>query len=234
MKMRGTWVNVLKFAGVSVLVSSLWFLATSRSPEKRVHQAGAGQSPITASEGSRLPRQKTDHRLIEAYGKLPLSFEENVGQTAQEVRYVPTALVRTFLNTSGSGARLARSCSHDLSPLHRFKTMRALREASRARTMTAVRMRIEGANPAAQISGMDQLLKRTNYFIGSDPEKWHTDVPSYARVKYAGIYPGVDLVFYGNQRRLEYDFVVAPGTDPKVNRTESERRAENADNRVAI
>src|SRR4029077_5088043 len=102
----------------------------------------------------------------------------------------------------------------DLSPRHRFKTMRALREAARAQTMSAVRMRLEGANPDVKISGMDKLLKKTNYFIGSDPKKWRTNVPSYARVKYAEIYPGVDLVFYGNQRRLEYDFVVAPGADP--------------------
>jgi hypothetical protein len=77
-------------------------------------------------------------------------------------------------------------------------------------------MRLEGANPDARIAGMDKLPGRTNYFIGNDPSKWHTDVPSYAQVRYSSIYPGVDLVFYGNQRRLEYDFVVAPGADPKA------------------
>lgn len=223
MKTRGTWVNVLKFAGVGVLVSSLWFLATSRSPEKRVHQAGAGQSPITASEGSRLAQSKADHVLIEAYGKLPLSFEENVGQTAQEVRYVSHGSgYELFLTPKEAVLALRAPVSHDLSPLHRFKTMRALREASRARTMTALRMRFEGANPAAQIRGTDELLKKTNYFIGSDPRKWHASVPSYARVKYSGIYPGVDVVFYGNQRQLEYDFVVAPGVDPKAIRLDLE------------
>jgi hypothetical protein len=55
-----------------------------------------------------------------------------------------------------------------------------------------------------------------NYFIGNDPKKWHTDVPAYAKVKYTSVYPGIDLVFYGNQRELEYDFVVAPGADPKA------------------
>ena len=77
-------------------------------------------------------------------------------------------------------------------------------------------MRLEGANLTAQIAGGDLLPGKVNYFIGSDPKNWRTDVPSYARVKYAGIYPGVDLVFYGNQHRLEYDFVVAPGADPKA------------------
>ena len=82
--------------------------------------------------------------------------------------------------------------------------------------MSVLRMRLEGANLAAQITGGDLLPGKVNYFIGNNPKDWRTDVPSYARVKYEGIYPGVDLVFYGNQRRLEYDFVVAPGADPRA------------------
>jgi len=107
----------------------------------------------------------------------------------------------------------------DLSPRNRFATLRALRDARQARRATTtafVRMHLEGANPEAQIVGTDQLPGKVNYFFGNDPKKWHTDVPSFARVKYVGIYPGVDLVFYGTQRRLEYDFVVAPGADPNV------------------
>ncbi len=77
-------------------------------------------------------------------------------------------------------------------------------------------MQLEGANPSPDIAGVDGLPARVNYFIGNDPKKWHTDVPAFSRVKYAGVYPGVDLVFYGNQRRLEYDFIVAPGADPKA------------------
>src|SRR5258708_5089069 len=57
---------------------------------------------------------------------------------------------------------------------------------------------------------------RVNYFVGNDPKKWRTDVPAYSRVKYNGLYPGVDLIFYGNGRRLEYDFVVSPGADPSA------------------
>ena len=65
----------------------------------------------------------------------------------------------------------------------------------------------------AAIAGVNRLPTKVNYFIGNDPKKWHTDVPSYSQVKYQGVYPGVDLLFYGNQRRLEYDFIVAPGAD---------------------
>ncbi|MGB2897672.1 MAG: choice-of-anchor D domain-containing protein, partial [Candidatus Acidiferrum sp.] len=172
-------------------------------------------SVVAAREASGSAGRNQDSKWLEAYGKLPLSFEENVGQTAQEVRYVSHgAGYELFLTPQEAVLSLRDPATYDLSPRHRFKTMRALREASRARMMTAVRMRFEGANPAAQISATDRLLKKTNYFVGGDPKKWHANVPSYARVKYAEIYPGVDLVFYGNQRRLEYDFVVAPGADP--------------------
>jgi sugar lactone lactonase YvrE len=79
-----------------------------------------------------------------------------------------------------------------------------------------VRLKLVGANPEAQAVGLDPLPGKSNYFIGNDPKKWRTNVPNYARVKYQEIYPGIDLVYYGNQQQLEYDFVVAPGADPSV------------------
>ena len=63
---------------------------------------------------------------------------------------------------------------------------------------------------------MPSLPGKGNYFIGNDPKKWHAEVPTYAKVKYAKVYPAVDLIYYGNQQQLEYDFVVAPGVDPDV------------------
>jgi len=78
-----------------------------------------------------------------------------------------------------------------------------------------VRMELAGASPALRVEGGDKLPGIANYFIGNDPAKWHSNVPTYAKVKYSGVYPGVDLVYYGNQRHLEYDFVVTPGADPK-------------------
>ena len=80
-------------------------------------------------------------------------------------------------------------------------------------------MRLDGANANASVSGVDRMPTKVNYFIGNDPKKWHTDVPAYSQVKYQGIYPGVDLLFYGNQRHLEYDFLVAPGADAKQSRS---------------
>jgi hypothetical protein len=71
------------------------------------------------------------------------------------------------------------------------------------------------ANPTAKVTGTDELPGKSNYLIGNDPNKWRTNVPTYGRVRYENVYPGVDLVYYGKQDgQLEYDFVVAPGADP--------------------
>jgi hypothetical protein len=75
-------------------------------------------------------------------------------------------------------------------------------------------MSLAGANPQAKVSGLDELPGKSNYFIGNDPRKWRTNVPTYAKVRYEDVYPGVDLVYYGNQGQLEYDFVIAPGANP--------------------
>jgi len=76
-------------------------------------------------------------------------------------------------------------------------------------------MKLVGANPHAKVSGLEELPGKSNYFIGNDPKKWRTNVSNYAKVKYSDVYPGVDLVYYGNQGKLEYDFVVRPGADPR-------------------
>ncbi len=77
-----------------------------------------------------------------------------------------------------------------------------------------LRMRLVGNNPNARLIGLGELPGRSNYFIGNDPAKWRTNVPNFLEVKCKDIYPGIDLIYYGNHRRLEYDVVLAPGADP--------------------
>jgi len=79
-----------------------------------------------------------------------------------------------------------------------------------------VRLHLAGANPHPQVVGLDRLPGVSNYFIGRDQRHWRTNVPAYARVAYRNIYLGVDLVYYGNQGRLEYDLVIAPGATPQT------------------
>ena len=217
MKTRGSRLIVVKFVGVTGLVCGLLVATAFRGAEKRSRGSGAERPVVAVGQASNVSARKGDPNWNEAYSKLPLSFEENQGQAAGEVRYLSHGSgYELFLTRQEAVLALAPNEPRDLSPLHRMATLRALRKARRAGQVTAIRMRLEGANPDAQIAAMDKLPGKTNYFIGNDPNKWRTDVPSYAQVRYSGIYPGVDLVFYGNQRRLEYDFVVAPGADAKA------------------
>src|ERR1700687_538383 len=217
MKTRDSWVTVVKFVGVTGLVCGLLVVAAFRSAGKFSPQIGARISQVAAGQASKISATKDDPKWSAAYGKLPLSFEENRGQTAREVRYVSHGSgYELFLTPQEAVLALQPNVPRDLSPLHRTPALRAPHKTQRAGQVTAIRMRLEGANPDAQIAGMDQLPGRTNYFIGNDPKNWHTEGPSYSRVRYAVSYTGVALFFYGNQRQLEYDFVVAPGADSKA------------------
>src|SRR5262249_17599874 len=80
--------------------------------------------------------------------------------------------------------------------------------------VAVVRMQLIDSNPAALARGADPLPGTVNYFRGNDPSQWRTHIPTYARVQYQDVYPGIGLVYYGNPQRLEYDFVVGPGADP--------------------
>jgi hypothetical protein len=116
-------------------------------------------------------------------------------------------------------------------PVSNFQTPATNNEP---RTTNAVlRMKLVGANSHAKVSGLEELPGKSNYFIGNDPKKWRTNVPNYAKVKYANVYPAVDLVYYGNQGKLEYDFVVSPGQtltpsssrSPRLNKKEGNRQS---------
>jgi hypothetical protein len=144
-------------------------------------------------------------RVAAAYGQLPLSFEANLGETDPEVRFLsrgagyslfltPTQAVLTLQQPAAAGSQPAPAAS--VAP------------------DTVLRMQLVGANDNPQVIGEDQLPGVSNYLIGNDPRQWHTAIPTYGKVAYHGVYPGIDLLYYGNQQQLEYDFTVAPGADP--------------------
>ena len=126
--------------------------------------------------------------------RLPLIFEPNQGQTTPQVQFLAHGAGHGLFLT-GDGAVLSMRRS--------------------GRRPEIIRMVLDGANKNPAASGDELLPGKSNYFIGNDPAKWHRDIPQFARVRYENVYPGVDLVYYGNQGRLEYDFKVAPGADPK-------------------
>ena len=215
MRQWSSWKKVLGAAAAALLGSVLLLFAGFRGRGEQSIEKRVGSRRIAKTSANKTLTLERDTKLMEAYGKVPLSFDENVGQTARNVRFMSHgAGYGLFLTSQGAVLTLHHSMAHNLSANHRATYLRALREARRAGTMTVLQMNLEGANPSSRIAGADPLHKRVNYFVGSDPRNWRTDVPSYAQVKYTRVYPGVDLIFYGNQRHLEYDFVVAPGGDP--------------------
>ncbi|HXP16906.1 MAG TPA: SBBP repeat-containing protein, partial [Terriglobales bacterium] len=158
-------------------------------PVRRFAVSDANLSLLTPFETPDLDRNKAQA----AWGQLPLRFEPNQGQTDSQVRFL----------ARGAGYGLF------LTPDQAVLSLR-----SPDRSASVVRMQLAGANPAARVSGADPLPGKSNYFIGNDPARWRRDIPQFARVRYQEVFPGVDLVYYGNQGQLEYDFEVAAGADP--------------------
>jgi len=148
-----------------------------------------------------------------------LYFEVNRGQTDESVRFLAHGSgYRLYLTDSeavlvlaGPAAKRDRTARepHDVQAIRaRFDTK------FEAANPAVVRMKLVGAAPALQVRGLEELPGKTNYFLGRDSSKWRTNVPTYMKVRYRNVYPGIDLVYYGNQQQLEHDFVVAPGADP--------------------
>ena len=154
-------------------------------PTQAAHQA----PPAKAAPASGTVDEATRARVSQAYNQLPLRFEENRGQVDEQVKYLSRSSASTLYLSSA--------------------------EAMLVVSRSVVRMRLHGANRSPRITGENIMSGRTNYFIGSDPQQWHTDVAQYERVRYAEVYPGIDAIYYGQQQSLEYDFEVAPGADPR-------------------
>lgn len=125
--------------------------------------------------------------------RLPLQFEANAGQADASVEFL----------AHGQGYTL-------------FLTPAEAVLALSAPGAGVLRLQFVGADSEPQVVGVDELPGVVNYYFGRDPAQWRTGIPTFARVAYRDLYPGVDAVFYGHQRQLEHDFVVAPGSDPGV------------------
>jgi uncharacterized protein (TIGR03437 family) len=151
--------------------------------------------------------------LVEAFGKLPLSFEANQGQAASDVKFISRGRGYSLFLTGTEAVLALRKASH--ASVNRKGLARRARTLDEQTAEPAVlHMKLIGANPTPKVTGADELPGKVNYFIGNDPSKWRTNVPTYAKVRYENVYPGIDLVYYGNQGQLEYDFVVSPGSNP--------------------
>ena len=182
-------------------------------------------SPIVAASQQSAPPTITQART--AYGQLPLSFEVNQGQADKSVNFLARGVGYTLaLSPTKAVFALARrsderSQSGEPSASHKDNSEAATRARRDAGTSgshgseppAVLRMNLIGANRGAAVEGLNELEGKVNYLIGNDRAQWRTNISTFARVRYTEVYPGVDVVYYGNQRQLEYDFVVEPGRD---------------------
>jgi MYXO-CTERM domain-containing protein len=135
-------------------------------------------------------------------GPLPLGFEPNLGQTSKKVQWLARGPAFTLFLT-GSDAVLEMSA---VTPAKRPGESPTL-------SKSALRMSLLGANRVETAAGQEPLAGKANYFTGKNSSQWQRGVPMFGKVRLRGVYPGIDLVYYGRQGQLEYDFVVAPGAD---------------------
>ena len=148
-----------------------------------------------------------------AYGQLPLSFEVNKGQSAEQVRFLARGQGYGLLLTASgpvlSLEKKAQSVKQELE--HTTEELELPQPDQRA----VLSMHLVGAHPSPKISGVDELPGKVNYFVGNNPRKWRKSISAYSKVLYESVYPGIDVIYYGNQRQLEYDFLISPGADPR-------------------
>ncbi len=184
------------------------------------------------------PSKATQQQVLQAYGNLPLSFEAQRSEANRDVFLSRGQSYDLALDHRGD-LTLNLKAPHAAYPGQQGPATDYLlgsgdllpsadlfglfdqqdedqRTETGAQTPAVVHFEMVGANPKPKVAGLEELAGKSNYFYGSDPTKWQTKVPTFSRVRYRDVYPGVDLIFYGNRGQLEYDFVVAAGTDPKL------------------
>jgi hypothetical protein len=171
-----------------------------------------GVNNVVSREVSAISPQQA----VEAYGRLPLSFEANQGQADSQVKFLSHGSGYSLFLTGSESVLVLKKQAEKASPHSRIEHASLAAHKAATKSEAVLGMRLVGASAAAQVTGLEELPGKSNYFIGHDFTKWRTGIPNYAKVKYANVYPGIDLVYYGNQRQLEFDLVVHPGGDPKA------------------
>ncbi len=157
-------------------------------------------------------------RVDGMYSHIPLVFTLNEGQAHSSIRFT----------AQGSGCGMAFSPTATTFLLSRETPASVAKRAAKRSVVFeddpirdqpeyesfALKLAFVGANENPRIQGEDRLPWNNNYFIGNDASKWRTDVPNYGKIRLTEVFDGIDLVYYGNQKRVKYDFVVKPGEDP--------------------
>jgi hypothetical protein len=177
---------------------------------------GAATSAQAPSR-SKTPSSKTSAKLSphSSLGAVPLHFEENHGQTNSQVQYIARGAGYTVFLTPQEAVFALRSGHTGSAASGKRKTTGFVRPGrDQSEKISVLRMKLSGANAAPVALPSDKLPGVVNYLVGRDSRKWRAAIPTYSKIQYLDVYSGIDMVYYGRQNQLEYDFVVNPGADP--------------------
>jgi len=169
--------------------------------------AASSARPTGAAATSHRPAGPAAATRAHTGAVLPAGFELNRGQTDRRVTFLAHGSGYTLFLTATEAVLNVTSL-----PAAHARTVRTA--AARPMGGDVVRLRLVGANAHAVVTGLNRLPGASNYILGHKRSQWRTGVRSYAQVSYRDIYHGVNLVYHGAQRQLEYDFVLAPGVSP--------------------
>ena len=208
-------------------IAALAALGIAGSASLRTHSAGTAARQVAAAPGpATVLSAQEQGRIRQRLGTLPLAFEANQGQTDPQVKYTARGNGYTVFLTANDAIFALESASQWSSAAagkHGFAKATTTGAKAKAAPPTkdvtadvtaAIRMHLVGGNAQPQIVAGSQLPGVTNYYIGSDPSQWRTGVKQYTGVSYRNVYPGVNMAFHGEQRQLEFDFIVAAGASP--------------------
>lgn len=209
------------FAGV--------IFVTAQNGENPPSPAASAQDPVTVAAD---PQARA--RIAENFGKLPLSFEINKGQIDQSVKFLSHGPgYDLFLTANEAVLRVPKPRAVQIDKAKEQAPAKGPATAKEAapnkepaaakpdpdanvREGTVLRLKLLGTSVNPQVEGQEELPGKVNYFSGNDPEKWHSNIPTYRKAYFKDVYPGIDVVYYGNQQELEYDLIVAARANPKL------------------
>ena len=180
-----------RFVSVTTLSAPIQLLSTGPAPPEELNAS---------------VRAGATSQMSEAYGRVPLMFEP--ANTSDNEFLCRGLGYQLFLSPTEATLALTSRKANPRIEKGELADTTFLRSAAKS---TVVRVRFCNANTTAKADGLEQLPTKVNYLLGNNPEQWRTQVPAFGKVRYQNVYPGIDLVYYGNQRQMEYDFVVAPG-----------------------
>ena len=208
--------RLLFVAAIFALLAAAILIQESRSGATSGASLAAQRSEVVGNLGKHPPASHAaiGNRVRQINVQPGLSFEANRGQSDPRVKFMARGTGSTIYLTGDSATVVATSMPPIPSGRAAAMSNRIAKPELAQMKAAALTMRFTGRAHRGRVEGENRLPGMTNYFMGKDPARWHSAIPNYARVRYRNVYPGVDVVYYGKQRELEFDLKLAPRANP--------------------